>query len=189
MSPLAEETSLRNLTARRGMPMIDPKSEHISAVLAEARTELDRADFKASLLLAVVGIVIAALFAAILSNSWSPARLESRQVAIWWLGAASSLGAIASLAYAVYPRIGRPAPRSYPVSVAYFADVARLSLNELKQALDDPTLDTLNERMDQLYQVSRLAIRKFRAIQASLWLMAAGLICIVISLASNAPKS
>ena len=89
------------------------------AILAETRAEIDRADQKASILLAGVGVAIGAILAGLIPAHWSPSDLGSPWQWIWWLGVAATAVGIVFLLAAVYPRIG-----GKPVSkqLNYFGD-------------------------------------------------------------------
>lgn len=62
--------------------------ELAKVLLAESREELTRADGKASLLLAALGIGLSAILGAVLAGNWAPFVLASPWEAIWWTGAA-----------------------------------------------------------------------------------------------------
>lgn len=81
-----------------------PYLELGKTILREAREELARADGKASILLAAIGVVIGAIFAAILGGSWRPHHLDNNIEWLWWVGAVVGLAGATVFGSAVFPR-------------------------------------------------------------------------------------
>lgn len=76
------------------------------ALLAETREELQKADAKASILLAATGIAFSALLAAAGAGTWSPEKLHhgDARLAIW-CSLALALAGVCILGGAVIPRL------------------------------------------------------------------------------------
>ncbi|MFD9521098.1 Pycsar system effector family protein [Streptomyces sp. NPDC059979] len=85
----------------------------------ETREELVKADQKANLLLAAMGVAMAALIGAFASAKINPATFSAAGQVIFWLGCALAVGALDGFARAVFPNLGSgEAGRMY-----YFGDV------------------------------------------------------------------
>jgi hypothetical protein len=143
-------------------------------LLSESREELTRADNKAALLLAAVGVVAGALLAAVVAGDWSPFSLAACVAWVWWLGATAAVVGIIFLAAAVYPvtkyRTQRPAD-----FIAYFGDVVSVDGSVLQDRLIKSSQLYDARLIDQISAISGIVDRKYRAIQAGLWFIGAGL--------------
>ena len=73
-------------------------------VLIWGREELNRADTKASILLAGSVAVIAAVIAGVVAGGWSPTKLTEWREPLWWAGTATAGVAVLLFASAIYPR-------------------------------------------------------------------------------------
>ena len=95
------------------------RDELVAALLRESREELERIDLKASILLSVCSLSLAALVHAAAYLHWDPRDLVGFQ---WFLWSGMALGACAlvSLAAAVWPRLGKGEE-----GLTYFGPVAR----------------------------------------------------------------
>lgn len=150
-------------------------------LLTAAREELTRADGKASLLLAAVGVAAGALLSALLSRNWSPSTLSNGIEWLWWVGASSWALAIACLGHAVYPRTVHKGHA--PKFVAYFGDVVRLkSTEEVRAGVIRSAEVGIDYVIDQLRQVSRIVDTKYQSIRLSLWLLVLAFACCGLSL-------
>lgn len=146
-------------------------------LLRDAREELTRADSKASLLTAAVGVVVGALVAAMLAQTWTPANLDASVRWLWWVGAASIGLALIFLGAGVYPRTVRKG-RSEGAA-KYFADAVRLGRDGLPDALNSTSLDEY--LLDQLFAVSHIVDIKYRCIRIALWCLALGASAVSVS--------
>src|SRR5215211_7830745 len=82
------------------------RDELVAALLRESREELERIDLKASILLSVCSLSLAALVHAAAYLHWDPRDLVGFQWFLW-LGMALGACALVSLAAAVWPRLGK----------------------------------------------------------------------------------
>lgn len=149
-------------------------------LLAQARDELNRADSKASILLAAVGVALGAVTSGIVASGWSPSRLPTTLTVVWWIGTAIVAGGVAALLAAVYPRRRRRAVRSgrRPGDIAYYADVAAFqSAHEVTSAIRRSADHDLELLAEQLLHVSQIAGRKYRLVGWGIWLVAVGVVC------------
>ena len=85
--------------------LVGARDELVEALLRESREELERIDLKASILLSVCSLALAALVHAAAYLHWDPRDLVVFQ---WFLWTGMALGACAlvALAAAVWPRLG-----------------------------------------------------------------------------------
>lgn len=147
-----------------------------NGILREAREELARADGKASILLAAIGVVMAAIMAAILGGSWHPANLDDHIEWLWWVGTGIGLVGAAALGVAVFPRTKYRSKRRLGI-VAYFGDVVGLSYCQLRKGLIDTAEDPEVAALDQVAAISSVVHKKYRSIQI-------GIICVGVASAS-----
>ncbi|UIK88615.1 Pycsar system effector family protein [Arthrobacter polaris] len=153
-----------------------PHLELASTILREAREELARADGKASILLAAIGVIIGAIMAAVLGGSWHPTHLDDNIEWLWWLGTGiGSAGAVA-LGVAVFPRTTYRAKRR-PGIVAYFGDVVGLSSSQLKEGLIATAQDPDAATLDQVEAIASVVDKKYRSIQIGMLCVGAAAVC------------
>lgn len=163
--------------------MTDPVIAQANTVLAAAREELTRADGKASLLLAVIGVVMGALLAALLAGSWDPSQLSNAVEWLWWLGVLAAVAGVAALGFAVYPRTRPKGLR--PTMIAYFGDVVATPASDLEALLEETAKSPRDGALDQLRQVSGIVHRKYQAIRVALWALAGGAIACGVAVLIN----
>jgi len=149
-------------------------------LLAEVRAEAVRADAKASVLIAALGVVAAAL-AGIGSRPRAQAAGHSAAwLACWWTGEAMTAVGFATLLAAVAPRrrhVSRPRDL-----LAHFADISRAAATgRLPQALcwteRHPDLSVMTAMTD----VSRIVVVKYRWIRTALCCFAVGMPMLAIA--------
>jgi hypothetical protein len=135
-------------------------------LLSESREELTRADSKASLLLAALGIGISAVLGAILAGSWTPFVLGSPWESFWWAGVTLAGAALVCLGVAVWPKVTH---RSGTGGVTYFGEAATFeTVAELKAALKRSETDPVERTTRQLHVIAKRADHKYAFIRASL---------------------
>jgi hypothetical protein len=141
-------------------------------VLTWGREELNRADTKASILLAGSIAVVAAVIAGVVAGGWSPTMLTDWREPLWWVGAATASAAILLLSAAIYPRTKRR--DGQPSVIAFYGDVVRLTDRiELLTALQRSARRDVDLLVDQIYQVSRIVKRKYRLLALGMWALLA----------------
>lgn len=141
--------------------------ELATGILREAREELARADGKASILLAAIGVVLGAILAAILGGSWHPSHLHDNIEWLWWIGTVTGFIGAAAFGVAIFPRTKYRYQRRLGI-VAYFGDVVGLSSDDLKQGLADTAKDSDAAVLDQVMAISSVVDTKYRAIQVGM---------------------
>jgi len=138
---------------------------YATSLLSNAREEIDRADAKASILLAASGVASGALLAGLIAGSWTPLRLQAAVQWAWWLGLAESAIAICCLALAVYPRERKRDP-GIAGTVAYYGDVLAYPTNvQLVAALHRSAEANIDRIADQLRNISSIVSHKYRLIR------------------------
>jgi hypothetical protein len=181
------------------MSQLEGSNQYREALLAETREELQKADAKASILLAATGIAFSALLAAAGAGTWTPDKLNhgDAKMAVWCSLALALVG-IFLLGSAVKPRLGaRALDRE---KLHYFGNVRAYwptlwPLTHRKQRLDDGRLEfesALKEAStktnyearlnDQIWFLGRTAFRKYRLITVSMWLFAISIGLAVVGL-------
>jgi Pycsar effector protein len=135
------------------------------SMLNNTRQEIDRADAKASIMLAASGIAAGALLAGLIAGSWTPLELHEAVQWVWWLGLAESAIGICCLALTVYPR-ERKNGSGIPLTVAYYGDVLSYPTTAHLVAALNRSAETNIERIaDQLRQVSWIVSHKYRLLR------------------------
>lgn len=148
-------------------------------LLSETREELARADGKAQILLAVSGVVVGVVLGGAISGDWSPTDLDRCAQVLWWIGVGAAAIGICGLGYAVFPRLltTDDARITYFEDALRFKDCPALSEGLVAEAARG------DRDVEQLLRLSRLAHRKYLAIQISMSaLLAAATLCSVASL-------
>jgi len=137
-------------------------------LLTDLRTEIARADGKASVLVAALGMT-AGIFTGLIANSaWAPSALSTPSRLAWWAGTLALGTALFALLMAVLPRYGRRA-WSPGQPLAYFNDIqCAARLGRLADALADTAHAPVSGLMAALTETSRIATVKHRWIRAGL---------------------
>jgi hypothetical protein len=143
----------------------EARGELVEALLRESREELERIDLKASILLSVCSLALAALVHAAAYLHWDPRELVFSQWFLW-AGMALSGAALVALAAAVWPRLSHGESTE---DLIYFGHIAQFEdLEELNAALDKQA-STNPSRADhatkRLLALSRLIDLKYRCIR------------------------
>ncbi|MFD5317907.1 Pycsar system effector family protein [Streptomyces sp. NPDC127098] len=143
-------------------------------LLGEIRVEINRADSKASVLVAGLGVAVALFGGAAAGGDWSPGSLAPAGRILWWLGAVACVASLAALLLAVTPRYG--GPRWSPGDpLTYFGDIDRArGTGRLREALET-TAETAELRLLHALTVnSHIAAIKLRWVRVGLATFATG---------------
>lgn len=163
----------------------DPITSYLTDLLANAREELDRADSKASLLLAAVGVVIAALIGGITSSNWKPMSLGIGEQALWWAGVAAATVGVFLIAASVYPRI-RQRSTPHPSLPTYYGDVAAYpDINAFRHAINKAP-DATERLINQTYVIARIAQGKYTLLQRGLLSLLVAIVACTLAVVINA---
>jgi hypothetical protein len=177
--------AVRNAFGPRTFSTLTDVEQRAKTLLAETREELVRADAKATPLLGVNGILVAAVLAGVIAGNFSPSDLSCWAEPLFWFGAAAVLLAEALLCAAVFPRVGHPQNSPSPVPPRYFGDVARIdSCEQLAKALEQEE-DAAERALNELFALSRVAVMKYRLIAAALFALAIGVIACAVAVLVN----
>lgn len=153
-------------------PSTDPGvyRELVGRMLSEARDEVVRADGKASILLALYVGLEALLVGTLMQGSWG-VTLDGWWQTLFWIGCASTIAAILSVGFAVYPRTSN----RHDSCVTYHGHVAVCAtLGEMQEGLRRAASMNPSRDEEQLWTVSRIVKRKYKAIALSMWLFLFG---------------
>ncbi len=151
------------------------REELLEALLRESREELERIDLKASILLSVCSLALAALVHAAACLHWDPRNLVGSQ---WFLWSGMALGACAlvALAAAVWPRLGQGEEGITCFGhVARFEGLEKLNAGLDKEASRHPSLS--DHAAKRLLALSRIIYDKYRCIR---WGMGLFGLCVLL---------
>ncbi|MFE1454765.1 Pycsar system effector family protein [Streptomyces sp. NPDC058735] len=141
-------------------PSEDPGLKAGMQLLADLRSEIARADAKATVLVGVLGISGGMLASLLTNRNWSRDLLTGPAALLWWAGAASLVIALFAVLLAVLPRYrrnrwtpGRP--------LTYFGDVLNAArAGRLSAALAETGRDPARGLLLALAETSAIAARK-----------------------------
>ena len=138
-------------------------------ILEHTREDLTKADTKASILFAVVGVVVGALVASSAASGWTPNRFHGAPRVFIISALVSIMCAITLLGAAIYPRIRvRSGDR-----VTFFGQVVSYGSPEaLQDALNAEVSQAWPRATEQLLELSKITLLKYRLIQGSVWFLA-----------------
>lgn len=149
-------------------------------LLAHAREEVTRAEAKASFILAAGGIAAAALLPSLLASDWTPGSwTDSPTAKLWWVGSTLYALAIAILGRTLWPRTETSTPDANQAP-SYYRRIASYSNHkDLAAALSKvEPLDLVHE---QLYEVSKVALAKYKLLKTALGLLGIAGILVVVA--------
>ncbi|MFE2288457.1 Pycsar system effector family protein [Streptomyces sp. NPDC059443] len=151
-------------------------------LLADLRSEIARADSKASVLVGALGITAGLITALLAGRRWQPGSLSAFGTVVWWAGAASLALALPALLLAVLPRYGATAWQpGRPLT--YFGDIRSADRRGLlAEALADTERDPSGFLMAALAENSRIAARKHQWIRTGLLAFCTGAVLLPASL-------
>lgn len=143
-------------------------------MLEEARTDVQNADQKASLLLATVGVGFGVIVGGQISSGWRAAdALSVGGQVLWWIGAAMALASVVTASSAVWPRYRLDDAPKYGITywghAASFTDPVELQAALVREHADHEALIT-DRVIHQLWRLSRIVLQKYRWIRVSLLL-------------------
>ncbi|WP_369248565.1 Pycsar system effector family protein [Streptomyces sp. R41] len=137
-------------------------------LLTELRGEIARADSKASVLVAALGMTAGVFSGLLAGRDWTPGELSWAGTALWWAGAAALALSLFALLLAVLPRYrsGSWAPGQ---PLCYFGDIQQaVHEGQLAAALADTDRDPAAGLTAALTETSRIAARKHQWIRTGL---------------------
>ncbi|MFJ3665631.1 Pycsar system effector family protein [Streptomyces sp. NPDC090106] len=151
-------------------------------LLADLRTEVARADAKASVLVAALGTTAGVLSGLLAGRGWTPSALSALGAALWWTGAATLVLSLFALLLAVLPRFRSPHwTPGRPLS--YFGDIQEaVRHGQLEAALTETRRAPVTALTSALTEMSRIAVRKHQWIRTGLIAFCAGTVLLPASL-------
>ncbi|QEU92450.1 hypothetical protein CP970_17410 [Streptomyces kanamyceticus] len=137
-------------------------------LLAELRTEIARADAKAAVLVAALGLTGGIFSGRLAGSEWTPGRLGLPGQFVWWCGVLSLVLSLFSLLMTVLPRY-RDSPWTPGRPLTYFGDI-RLAARTgtLADALTETARDPAAALLTALDETSGIAARKHQWIRTGL---------------------
>jgi len=162
----------------------DPAIGYLTDLLADTRDELNRADSKASLLLAAIGVVIAALIGGLAGRKWTPMTLDTGAQALWWVGTAAAAAGVFWIAASVYPRIHQP-KTPHPGLPAYYGDVAAYhDIDAFRDAIDQAP-EARERLINQTYVVSKIVQWKYVLLRRGLLSILLAIVACILAIVIN----
>lgn len=148
-------------------PLSPDRAEAIrrtSELLRRTSGEAERADTKASILLAGILAVAGGMSALLSGVKWNPAAQPALIQIPCWGAIVAAIAGLVCLGSAVYPRAHRTdLSRS---TIGYFGDVVALpSVDALRLSLRSASQDELDIAVDQLWELSHIVGTKYRLIR------------------------
>lgn len=151
-------------------------------LLADLRTEIARADSKASVLVAALGMTAGVFSGLLAGRNWNPGALSTFGTVVWGAGAASLTLSLFALLLAVLPR-HRSEPWAPGQPLSYFGDIQQaVRLGQLEAALADTQRDPTAALTSALTETSRIATRKHQWIRTGLISFCTGTLLLPASL-------
>jgi hypothetical protein len=172
-----------------------------AALLAETREELQKADNKASILLAASGIALSALGSAFAAGTWSPSHLANGDARLWsWISISLALVGLFFIGMAVKPRLHPK--ETEREALHYFGDIQKFwpkwhrsnraaalagARAEFDMALEAAsTEENIKDRLNaQIWFLGHLAFRKYRLVDIGLWFFALSILLAILALVSE----
>lgn len=172
------------LTSPTPATTADPAMGYLADLLANTRDELNRADSKASLLLAAIGVIIGALIGGLAGSKWTPMALGSGEQGLWWAGVAAAAGGVSWIAASVCPRIHQ-SKTAHPGLPAYYGDVAAYQdIDAFRNAIVQVP-DARERLINQTYVVSGIVQRKYLQLRRGLLSLLVAIVACSLAVAMN----
>lgn len=151
-------------------------------LLLDLRSEIARADSKASVLVAALGMTAGVISGWLAGSEWRPSALSAPGTALWWTGTGGLATALLSMLMAVLPRYrGSTWVPGDPLT--YFGDIRRAARqNRLPEALDATESARTTALVTALAETSRIAVCKHQWIRAGLLAYSIGTVLLPASL-------
>ncbi|MGP3687896.1 Pycsar system effector family protein [Streptomyces sp. IBSNAI002] len=158
------------------------EGEAAQRLLADLRTEITRADSKASVLVGTFGITAGLVGSPLIVKGWHPGSLPVTGRVLWSCGALALALSLTSLLLAVLPRYGNGVWRS-GTPLSYFGDIrSAVRQGRLSEALAETDRDPAASLRAALAENSRIAARKHQWIRVGLLSYAVGAVLLPLAL-------
>jgi hypothetical protein len=161
----------------------DAITSYLTDLHSDTREELNRADSKASLLLAAMGVIVGVIVGGITSSHWSPLSMGTGEQALWWAGVAAAAASMFMFAASVYPRISRRGPRASLPN--YYGDVAGYADVEAFRRGISQAPDAAERLIHQTYVLAKIVRSKYVLLQRGLLSLLVAIVACTMSIALN----
>lgn len=145
-----------------------PGAETATRLLTDLRAEIARADSKAAVVVAALGMSSGVVCGVLVGENWPSGHLSAPGAVVWWTGVTVLAAALLCLLMAVVPRY-RASGWTPGAPLTYFGDIQRaVRQNRLPQALAETEQLPMTALVSALTETSRIATRKHQWIRAGL---------------------
>ncbi|AWS46291.1 Pycsar system effector family protein [Streptosporangium sp. 'caverna'] len=153
--------------------------ELLLALLAEARAEIGRADQKAAILLAAIGVAAGAVIGGSLGGRWGPGSIPDAVEWLWWAGVGLCSLAVLCLGRAIYPRSASMAVRVAPTR-AYLRDFTERAISGIeRRGLSGEARENLDLLGGQVRRLGVIVDMKYTLIRRGMLVLLGALFCCV----------
>ncbi|MFI1681120.1 Pycsar system effector family protein [Streptomyces sp. NPDC020607] len=164
-------------------PVAEPGAGAAERLLADQRAEIARADSKAAVLAAALGVAAGGFSGLLARHECSPDALSVPGSSAWWSGVLALAVALLAMLMAVLPRYGTGTSWAPGAPLSYFGDVRRAAHSgHLAQALAETQRAPLPATLTALSETSRIALRKHQWIRVGLLAFATSVVLLPGSL-------
>ncbi|WP_405715795.1 MULTISPECIES: Pycsar system effector family protein [unclassified Streptomyces] len=151
-------------------------------LLLDLRSEIARADSKASVLVAALGMTAGLISGWLAGSEWRPNALSVPGTVLWWTGVGGLATALLSMLMAILPRY-RGSAWGPGAPLTYFADIRRAARqNRLSEALEATERAPAAALVTALTETSRIAVCKHQWIRVGLLAYSVGAVLLPASL-------
>lgn len=158
-----------------------PGIETATRLVADLRAEIARADSKAAVVVAALGMSGGVLSGVLVGRDWTPSHLSGTGTCLWWTGTAVLALALLFLLMAVLPRY-RESTWTPGSPLTYFGDIQRaVRQGRLPEALATTERLPMASLLTALTETSRIATRKHQWIRAGLLAFCLGALLLPVS--------
>jgi len=165
-----------------GLRLTRAQRDVAKTLLLETREELVRADGKASLLLAALGVALGTILAVLFTGGQRIDVIGDLWKAFWWLGFAFSALGTSFLCAAVYPRAAKGKAQGPPTYYGHIVSLADEA--ELVRALADTDAD--RRMLAHLMVISQIVHRKYTLIRWAMYAIGVSIfLCLLAVLAGG----
>ncbi|WP_406093645.1 Pycsar system effector family protein [Streptomyces sp. NBC_01013] len=162
-------------------PLPAPGAEAAARLLTELRAEIARADSKAAVVVAALGMSSSVVCGVLVSRDWLSGHLSGLGAIVWWAGVVALAIALLFLLMAVVPRY-RASDWAPGTPLTYFGDIQRaVRRNLLPEALAETERLPMAALLAALTETSRIATRKHQWIRAGLIAFCLGTLMLPVS--------
>ncbi|GAA2849983.1 hypothetical protein GCM10010517_07440 [Streptosporangium fragile] len=155
------------------------------ALLSEVRAEIGRADQKAAILLAAVGVAVGAVIGGVLGGRWKPDDISNSAEWLWWVGVGLCTLGVLCLGKVIYPRSAEAVKRtaSQPVYLRDFTERAISGIE--RRGLAGAARENADLLGEQVRRLGVIVDVKYMFIRRGMLLLLGALFCCVGSVVAG----